>query len=1342
MKDLIISVLLCVFISSTSFGQATNWQTIAKHQDRFEFKLDKDKLMSQISEVSFYSKTDLSRQESQVVNLPRPDGTSEDYEVFQTTVMHPELAAKYPTIKTFIGLSKDHPGRQIRFSISHKQFAGYIMDPTQESILISQVEGNVYHAYAKSSYKKVGSASSNFTCGVKSHQSDQTVSGSQLKTPRGDINLRTYRLALACTGEYATFHGGNKPDVLDAMVIAMSRVNGIYERDLGITMVLIPNNDEIIYLNGQSDPYTNNNGGAMLAQNQSTVDNVIGTANYDIGHVFSTGGGGIASLDSPCNPNRKARGVTGLGSPIGDPFYVDYVAHEMGHQFGGNHTQNNDCQRNNATAMEPGSASTIMGYAGICNPNVQNNSDDYFHAISLMEMTEYSNDDVGNTCAVITDTGNSQVDVSVSGTNYTLPVDTPFRLVAEGTDPDPNDVLTYCWEQMDNEAATMPPSPANIGGPAFRTFDPTESPIRYFPRIQSILNNTSPTWEVLPIVTRNMDFRCTVRDNSPLNGTIADADVSLSFTDQAGPFRVTTQNSFEEWVAFSTVSVEWDVAGTDQAPVNCGQVDILMSLDGGLTYDVVVATDLENDGSAEVVVPNVESNDARIMVICSDNVFFDINNTDLTVRATQFLLSPNPAIVSGCDSDIVSTEIDYSPVGNFSETVSLSVEGLPDNVMASFSEVEISASGTVTLEFSGLSEAEPGVYNIDLIGIGETENYQTIITLEIFTSDIAAPIQNEPFNGEKGVDARPAFEWTLDGNVSDYELQVSTNPGFPDMGTISYVDFKSGNLIPQDLTAGTVYYWRLVASNPCAIDDKVSGVFSFQTGGEVCETYDALTNNLPILSTGPNEVRSLLSVTNNVSISRMTAHVDISHDNVGDLVLDVLSPSSGPSITMMNRPGVPATTIGCTGNDIDVSFDDQAILSADDLENGCQNTTPAITGTYQSIEPLSNFTGLNSVGIWILEVNDFRTGGGGVMNTWSLDICSLQDLAGEVSLFNGGINVNANSNTIISAMELTVSDMNPDQVVFTLLEGAQFGDLTLDDGTGNLSVLKIGSTFTQSDIDGGLINYASGDGTETEDMFVFDVVNSEGFWSASNQFNINIISALSASVDLTSAISCFGAMDGVLTVNAIGGNPDYTYSIDGISFQDSPVFDELGPGEYTFIVKDSDDALFEINFELSEPLEIFVDTDQAGYTITILAEQGVEPYMYSLDGINFQSDPVFQVPGEGDYTAFVVDANGCMSSNEFFVAASSVNDLISKLNVAISPNPGRGMYTMVFKTDQKLQLSLRVFDAAGKELLRDRMDVNDEFSKVLDLTSFSNGTYVILLEDEAANTASYQLIKN
>src|SRR5690606_22782836 len=178
-----------------------------------------------------------------------------------------------------------------------------------------------------------------------------------------------------------------KLNVLSAMVTTINRVNGIYEKELSVSLELIGDNDTLIYLNGSTDPFdANNNGGALLGQNQTNTNTVIGAANYDIGHIFSTDGGGIAFLGCVCANNQKARGVTGSPSPVGDPFDVDYVAHEMGHQFGANHSFNacsgTESQQN---AFEPGSGSTIMAYAGICGPvnNLQANSHDYFHITSL-----------------------------------------------------------------------------------------------------------------------------------------------------------------------------------------------------------------------------------------------------------------------------------------------------------------------------------------------------------------------------------------------------------------------------------------------------------------------------------------------------------------------------------------------------------------------------------------------------------------------------------------------------------------------------------------------------------------------------------------------------------------------------------------------------------------------------------------------------------------------------------------------------------------------------------------------------------------------------------------------
>jgi hypothetical protein len=285
--------------------------------------------------------------------------------------------------------------------------------------------------------------------------------------------LRTYRLALASTVEYTNFHGGTKALSQAAQVTTMNRVNGVFERDLTLTMTIIPNNDLIVYAGATtSDPYTNGDPGLMINENQTTCDNVIGSANYDIGHVFGTNSGGLAGLGVICVGGQKARGVTGSGAPIGDPFDIDYVAHEMGHQYGANHTQNNNCNRNNATAMEPGSASTIMGYAGICTPNVQNNSDDHFHGISLQEM---GNRISNTTCAVKTPVANSAPQIISTNGNVTIPAGTPFALTADVIDAD-GDVLSYCWEQMNNEISTQPPVSTSTGGPNFRSNSPILSP--------------------------------------------------------------------------------------------------------------------------------------------------------------------------------------------------------------------------------------------------------------------------------------------------------------------------------------------------------------------------------------------------------------------------------------------------------------------------------------------------------------------------------------------------------------------------------------------------------------------------------------------------------------------------------------------------------------------------------------------------------------------------------------------------------------------------------------------------------------------------------------------------
>ena len=291
---------------------------------------------------------------------------------------------------------------------------------------------------------------------------------------------------------------------LSAYVLTMNRVNGVYEREFAITMVLINNTHDLIFLDANSDPYTNSSGSQMLGQNQSTVNSIIGSSNYDIGHVFSTGGGGIASLRSVCSFQNKAKGVTGSNAPTGDPFDIDYVAHEMGHQFGGNHTQNNSCNRASDHAFEPGSASTIMGYAGICAPNLQNNSDDYFHVHNYDEVISFAHNGNGNVCASISNTGNTPPEVTVPNGGFFIPIETPFRLEGSATDADGDD-LKYCWEQMDLGPSGHPDSPSN-NAPIFRSWEPSEEAFRVFPKMVNIIIRNTVLGETYPTYDRDLTF--------------------------------------------------------------------------------------------------------------------------------------------------------------------------------------------------------------------------------------------------------------------------------------------------------------------------------------------------------------------------------------------------------------------------------------------------------------------------------------------------------------------------------------------------------------------------------------------------------------------------------------------------------------------------------------------------------------------------------------------------------------------------------------------------------------------------------------------------------------------
>ncbi len=580
-----------------------------------------------------------------MLGIPLPNSGMETFEVEFFPIMEEKLAAKFPEIHSYKGVSMDDPNKTIAFGFTQKGFHAQILGgPTILIDPISKIEiSDYYQVY----FKQDTPLTKNFLCDFESIPSfKDKYNGSTPKIDLGDCQIRTFRLAVACTGEYAQYHGGTVADAMAAINVTMTRVNGVYNRELAVHMTLVSNNDDIIYLNGSTDPYTNSSVSTMLNENQSNINSEIGNSNYDIGHVFAQGAdNGIARLSSVCQSSHKAKGATSLADPIGDVFDVDYVSHEMGHQFGANHTQNNSCNRNGATAVEPGSASTIMGYAGICSPNVQNNSDDYFHTISIEEM--YDNMISGNsTCGSLINSNNSNPTAD-AGINRTIPRSTPFFLTGEAST-----ASSYAWEQIDNEVGSMPPATTNTQGPMFRSIQPLTTETRFFPNLPAVLNNTTPTWEVLPSVGRVMDFAFTVRDNRFGWGCHAVDEMRVTTDGGSGPFLVTSQSGSQTWEEGTTQTVTWNVANTDTAPVSCEKVDILLSTDGGFTWDVVLSGATENDGTEDITVPGNITSNGRIIVRCSDNIFYNVSQGIVTIIPSPCDVtdSPNFEINVICDN--------------------------------------------------------------------------------------------------------------------------------------------------------------------------------------------------------------------------------------------------------------------------------------------------------------------------------------------------------------------------------------------------------------------------------------------------------------------------------------------------------------------------------------------------------------------------------------------------------------------------------------------------------------------------------------------------------------------
>ena len=659
------------------------------------------------------------------IGFPNAAGKIENYQVFKAPVIAEELQQTYPELGSYVGRSIEHPAKIIRFSLSANGFKAITLNDENgtEYIEPAIIDQSVFSVFYR---KELPEDTDSFECGfIDEHEElDRNFSGS-FERNANDGQMREYRLALGCTEQYAAYHvnqaglnagtdAQKKAAVLAVMNDVMTRVNAVYENDISLTMVIVPTNENVIFL---SSPFlSNNNFGDLINQSQQFIDAFIGSV-YDIGHMLNTGPGGLAILNTPCTAN-KARGVSGSGVPAGIGF-EGILMHEMGHQYGSRHTFNGNAvscgnagQRDASSAYEPGSGTTIMAYPGICGiQNVQSNRDLQFHQRSLESIWLNLSSGTGSTCPNLIPTGNSAPTAN-AGTDYLIPIGTPYKLTGSSTDADGIETHTYSWEQYDLGPAGVP-SQTTVEGPLTRTFLPSASPVRYVPRLSDLLVNgaASVQWEQLPVIERPITYRLTVRDNDTRGGNNA-FDIMTVSTVATGFFRVTSQNAVNlVFDGGSTQNVTWDVAGTTGSGINTSNVNILLSVDGGQNFDIVLVANTPNDGNESVILPNVDAAQCRIMVEAVDNIFFNVNNRAFEIQEQLSINDANLAANLKIFPNPNSGAFEIQILSTSSEKLNLQLFDLKGRVI--YTET-INQSGEInkTVSFNNLST---GIYLLKVL---------------------------------------------------------------------------------------------------------------------------------------------------------------------------------------------------------------------------------------------------------------------------------------------------------------------------------------------------------------------------------------------------------------------------------------------------------------------------------------------------------------------------------------------------------------------------------------------------------------------------------------------------
>lgn len=1042
-----------------------------------------------------------------VIGIPLPGGQIEDFSVVEIAMLDEAGRAECPYIHCYAGVSLQDGRRTVRLSTTQRGFRAMIMQPDYDAAFVEPYawgQTEYYLAYKYQDSADDGLSQLNLRVETKA-DGELTFgeSSDELYVPEAEnrgpevapLQLKIFRLAVTCTGEFGQDHGTSKAEVFQAETEYVNMISAIYERDMALRLQLIAASQNATFFDPDTDPYTGTTIDGWFNQAANVLAQYVNINSHDVGHCFAryiNGGAlGLGAIGVVCQAGKDG-GCSG-GNGVGNygARFIGVVGQEIGHELSCGHTWNNcgdNAQRDGTVSFEPGSGSTIMAYPGSCGAdNIQNFADLYFHAGAINKIKTFYT--FGATCGSYLQTSNNNPTVTLNyPDNLFIPISTPFELTGSASDID-GDSLSYCWEEMD----LGPPAPLSAPAgdcPIFRTRFPVAVPNRYFPRLQTVLINGFDKTEQLPTYTRDLKFRLTARDNVLNGGGLGWADVAFMATDLAGPFLVTSPNTTSDtWTVGQLQEVDWDVANTYNAPVNCKKVNIRLSTDGGLTYPITLASNVENDGKQVITVPNNVGTALRVRVDAVDNVFYDISNANFKIQqASQASLtmglSSDGATI--CLPDNFSTDILSAAILGYSDPIQLDLVGnVPPGAVASFSATSLmpGQTGHFSVDLSNVDVE--GIYSFNIHAVSGANQYTMPITLVLRRNNFSGLALQQPVDGSTNAPLVQTLHWNPGLDADTYDVQLSTTPAFTTLiasKTGTALDSFKVNLL---LEKGTAYYWRVRPNNECGSHEWTEPFF-FSTYAENCKEFES--NDLPKNLTASNVATVETKVT--VNLGGQISDVNISkiqgyHEFFKDLEAHLISPDGVDVLLWKDKCG---------------NFNGNFNFGLDDAAPGAFPCPPNNTGnSYRPVNPLSPFYGLNSTGAWTFRLKDNVIGSGGVLDAFTIEFCASLSVNPPFLVNNNIMPLPSGTNKVITPDFLRVDDSDNAHVElkYTVLTEPDHGYIT-QDGVGQLHP---GDMFTQADIDGGRIRfYDYGNGGGAPDGFKFVVSDGHGGFFGTPKF--------------------------------------------------------------------------------------------------------------------------------------------------------------------------------------------------------------------------------------------------